>query len=136
MDLPQAERPESDPFPARDEIWRVFVRLRRRPGMYEREVWASGPLEAERAALADREVLATLGSQSRRRRGGADGPARDDRSVERVGRRFVELRHRSPSGSSVFSFVPATQVLSLKHKGEGTSSAGSGSVASRRKGLA
>jgi hypothetical protein len=44
--------------------WRVFVRFRDVPGVYERSIRASGPIEAERAvSLADPGVLETLGAQ-------------------------------------------------------------------------
>jgi hypothetical protein len=46
------------------ELWRVFVLLRDRHGIYERAVRASGPLAAEdNASKDDRHVLATLGSR-------------------------------------------------------------------------
>jgi hypothetical protein len=44
--------------------WRVFVRFRDAPGVYERSIGASGPIEAEQAvSLADPGVLETLGAQ-------------------------------------------------------------------------
>lgn len=62
MTLKWRGSPISDPARAGDEAWRVFVWLRHRTGVYARTLRSSDPLAAEQAAMADDEVLATLGS--------------------------------------------------------------------------
>jgi hypothetical protein len=93
------------------ELWRVFVRLRHRSGVYERAIRASGPLDAEHAvAIADREVLAILGSQSMGRRG-AGGTGSEYRMLEAVGHRYLEVRPAEVSGSAALSPMPIVEVL-------------------------
>jgi hypothetical protein len=70
--------------------WHVYVLLRDRPGLHERTVEASGPMDAEhRVATTDRRVLETLGSQHVT---ATDGDASADihyRRIQTVGRRFL-----------------------------------------------
>ncbi len=104
----------ADPTPEGDELWRVFVLLRHRPGVYERAVRASGPLHAEHAvAIADAEVLATLGSRFLGRGHDATGADARYRGLRPAGRRFLEVpvpRKRS-SGSTVLAPLPIVEVL-------------------------
>jgi hypothetical protein len=76
------------------ESWVVFVRLRDRPGTYERSIRASGPIDAEQAvSVADRGVLETLGAQLVR-----DGhrPANRFayRPLQQIGPRYLKLRRK------------------------------------------
>src|SRR6266516_2075572 len=91
-------RPGPDPTPRGDELWRVFVLLRHRPGVYARAIRASGPLDAERAVgMVDEEVVGTLGSQLLHRHvTGETEPGYQ--SLEPVGRRFWLVHQTGSSG--------------------------------------
>ena len=94
------EPQEGDPFPEPDKLWRVSFLLRHRRGVYERLIRAADALEAERAAaVADREILETLGSQRLGRHLAAGGAQAGYRRLEPVGRRFLVMAHRGFSGS-------------------------------------
>jgi hypothetical protein len=79
--------------------WRVFVVLRHRQGVWERTIRATGPLEAEHAVAADRDVIETLGAQGLVRQKAADCGQTDYRSVHAVGRWFLPIRLTGSPGS-------------------------------------
>jgi hypothetical protein len=92
------------------------VILRNRPGVHERAIRASGPLEAEHAvAVADREVLETLGSQFLGRRIVSLGGKAEYRALEAVSRRFLRVRQWGRPGSAVFTRMPIVEILTPKH---------------------
>jgi hypothetical protein len=91
-------------------VWRVFVLLRHRPGVWERTIRAAGPLEAEQAvALADRDVFETLGAQGLDR-GLAAGGHTEYRSLKPVGRRSLPIHPTGSPGSAAMR-VPVVEVL-------------------------
>ena len=111
MSFVEDGRRRPDRAPYGDELWRVFVLLRHRPGVYARAIRASGPLDAERTAgMVDQEVLGTLGSQRLHRHttGGAEAGYQ---SLEPVGRRYWVLHQKGQSGTSVVAPVPTLEVL-------------------------
>ncbi len=105
----------TDPADQGDEAWRVFVLLHRRPGVFEREIRASGPLAAQNLVeAADRDVLATLGAQAIRGRAGSAAMRSDYRAMQPAGRRFMSVRRAPSAGSGGRSAVPAVVVLAPK----------------------
>jgi hypothetical protein len=114
------ERRGSAPSTDGDELWRVFVILRNRPGVHERAIRASGPLEAEHAvARADREVLETLGSQLLGRRIVSLGSKAEYRALDALSRRFMLVHQKGRPGSAVFTRMPIVEILTPK-QGERT----------------
>lgn len=109
-------RGEALPSAAGEQLWRVFVILRNRPGVHERAIRAFGPLEAEQAvAVADREVLETLGSQFLSRSIVSFGGKAEYRALEAVSRRFMRVRQRGRPGSAAFTRMPIVEILTQKH---------------------
>jgi hypothetical protein len=95
-------------------VWRVFVTLRDRPGVWDRTIRASGPLEAEHAvADADRDVFETLGAQGLDPRFVEGGGQTGYRSLRPVGRRFLPIRPTGIPGSAAMR-VPIIEVLAAK----------------------
>jgi hypothetical protein len=117
VDVPSGSQALSSP--EGDEVWRVFVLLRDRPGVYERSIRSSGPLEAQHAIeMADHGVLETLGAQFLGRSISAS-PSAPYRRVQAVNRRFAAMRRRNSSGSTAFASVPVVEVMVPEPDGEG-----------------
>jgi hypothetical protein len=108
-------RRQSDQCPEGTDTWRVFVRLRHRPGMYERAIWACSSFCAEdQVVLADREVLLVLGSHRVGHGSIAGGSGPEYRMWEPANRLFAQIHHKSPSGRSALASVPFVEVLRAK----------------------
>jgi hypothetical protein len=93
-----------------DELWRVFVLLRGRPGVYGCTVRASGPLAAEETVAARNQstVLETLGSESL---------GRGLVAVEAEYRRFHVAGSRRVSGRGALSGRPLLEVMATEGLG-------------------
>ena len=106
--------PPRDPRrPSVDPWWRVFVLLRTVPGVYERTVRASGPIEAEQtAATEDPAVLETLGVQLEHGvTSSGPGPTTGYRRLRPSGwRQFRPTEPRSSDGH-VGPLVPVVEIL-------------------------
>jgi hypothetical protein len=120
LDVGDPDRGEALPSADGEQLWRVFVILRDRPGVHERSIRASGPLEAEHAvAVADRDVLETLGSQFLGRCIVSLGGKAEYRALEAVSRRFLRVRQWGRPGSAVSTRMPIVEIVTPKQVREG-----------------